>query len=35
MVDYLLTLITTLLRLHQSTIMKQDLFLCKNIVYTE
>jgi len=28
---YLITLITTLLRLHQSTNIKQDLLLCKNI----
>jgi len=32
MVDYLITLITTLLRLHQSTNIKQDLLLCKNII---
>jgi len=35
MVDYLITLITTLLRLHQSTNSKQDLLLCKNIIYPE
>jgi len=35
MVDYLITLTTTLLRLHQSTSIKQDLLLCKNIIYPE
>jgi len=35
MVDYLITSITTLLRLHQSTNIKQDLLLSKNIVYSE
>jgi len=35
MVDYLITLITTMLRLHQSTNIKQDLLLCKNIIYPE
>jgi len=35
MVDYLITLITTLLRLHQSTNIKQDLLLCKYIIYLE
>jgi len=35
MVDYLITLITTLLRLHQSTNIKQDLLDCKNIIYLE
>jgi len=34
-VDYLITLITTLLRLHQSTNIKQDLLLCKNIICPE
>ena len=33
--DYLITSITTLLRLHQSTNIKQDLLLCKNIIYPE
>jgi len=33
MLDYLITLITALLRLHESTNIKQDLLLCKNIVY--
>ena len=35
MVDYLITLITTLPRLHQSTNIKPDLLLCKNIIYPE
>jgi len=35
MVNYLITLITTLLRLHQSTNIKRDLLLCKNIIYPE
>jgi len=35
MVDYPITLITTLLRLHQSTNIKQDLLHCKNIIYPE
>jgi len=35
MVDFLITLITALLRLHQSTTIKQDLLLCKNIIYPE
>jgi len=35
MVDCLITLITTLLRLHQSTNTKQDFLLCKNIIYPE
>jgi len=33
--NYLITLIVTLLRLHQSTNIKQDLLLCKNIIYPE
>jgi len=32
---YLTILITTLLRMHQSTILKQDLLHCKNIIYPE
>jgi len=35
MVDYLTLLITTLLRLHQSKILKQELLHCKNIIYPE
>ena len=35
MVDYLITLITTLPRLHQSTNIKQDLLLCNNIIDPE
>jgi len=35
MVGYLITLINTLLRLHQSTNIKQDLLLDKNITYPE
>jgi len=32
-VNYLITLITTFLRLHQFTNMKQGLLLCKNNIY--
>jgi len=37
MVNYLITLnlITILLRLHQTTYIKQDLLLCKIIIYPE
>jgi len=35
MVNYLLALITTFLKLHQSTNIEQGLFLCKNIIYPE
>ena len=35
MVDYLITLTTTLLRLHQSTNIKQDLLLCTQILFTQ
>jgi len=31
-VDYLITLISALLRLRQSTNIKQDVLLCKNII---
>jgi len=35
MVDYLITLIAALLRLNQTTNIKQDLMLCENNIYSE